>query len=297
MNKSKKNIIIGATILILITLGGFGSYKYIKYKDYKALLNKAEAYMEIENYDKAIENYEKTLDYKNNKDILDKINLAKEIKESKANYEKAMESYNKKDYVGALELFKKVSKRDNKRFNLAQDKIKECIKIYVNENLDKAKALAKDKKSKEAYSYLDKVLSIDKENIVAKNLKDQYIKEEKELQEEIKKAGEEEKKVEEEQKKQAEEEKKIKEENKNLQGQVTTKKKAEEIVKNKIGTSNNNMKTICEGEEVRQGVSYYLVHVYEVVENHTATIGWYYVRKDNGQVFLWDLASDILKPI
>ncbi len=26
------------------------------------------------------------------------------------------------------------------------------------------------------------------------------------------------------------------------------------------------MKTICEGEEVRQGVSYYLVHVYEVVE-------------------------------
>lgn len=105
-----------------------------------------------------------------------------------------MESYNKKDYVGALELFKKVSKRDNKRFNLAQDKIKECIKIYVNENLDKAKALAKDKKYKEAYSYLDKVLSIDKENIVAKNLKDQYIKEEKELQEEIKKAGEEEKK-------------------------------------------------------------------------------------------------------
>ncbi|MCS4469479.1 hypothetical protein JTS96_17560 [Clostridium botulinum] len=142
--------------------------------------------MEIENYDKAIENYEKTLDYKNNKDVLDKINLAKEIKESKANYEKAMESYNKKDYVGALELFKKVSKRDNKRFNLAQDKIKECIKIYVNENLDKAKALAKDKKYKEAYSYLDKVLSIDKENIVAKNLKDQYIKEEKELQEEIK---------------------------------------------------------------------------------------------------------------
>ncbi len=146
--------------------------------------------MEIENYDKAIENYEKTLDYKNNKDIVDKINLAKEIKESKANYEKAMELYNKKDYLGALESFKKVSKRDSKRFNLAQDKIKECINIYVNENLDKAKALAKDKKYKEAHAYLDKVLSIDKENVVAKNLKDQYIKEEKELQEEIKKAGE-----------------------------------------------------------------------------------------------------------
>ncbi|HDK7166485.1 TPA: tetratricopeptide repeat protein [Clostridium botulinum] len=289
MNKSKKNIIIGATIIILVILGGFGSYKYTKYKDYKALLNKAEAYMEIENYDKAIENYEKTLDYKNNKDIVDKINLAKEIKESKANYEKAIGLYNKKDYLAALESFKKVSKRDSKRFSLAQDKIKECIKIYVNENLDKAKALAKDKKYKEAYAYLDKVLSIDKENVVAKNLKDQYIKEEKELQAEIKKAGEEAKKVEEEQK--------IKEENKNLQGQVTTKKKAEEIVKNKIGTGNNNIKAICEGEEVRQGVSYYLVHVYEVVEDHTATMGWYYVRKDNGQVFLWDLASDILKPI
>lgn len=61
----------------------------------------------------------KTLDYKNNKDVLDKINLAKEIKESKANYEKAMESYNKKDYVGALELFKKVSKRDNKRIQFS----------------------------------------------------------------------------------------------------------------------------------------------------------------------------------
>lgn len=141
-----------------------------------------------------------------------------------------MESYNKKDYVGALELFKKVSKRDNKRFNLAQDKIKECIKIYVNENLDKAKALAKDKKYKEAYSYLDKVLSIDKENIVAKNLKDQYIKEEKKLQEEIKRQ-EKKKKSRRGAEKQAEEEKKIKEENKNLQGQVTTKKKAEEIVK------------------------------------------------------------------
>ncbi|NFH67626.1 tetratricopeptide repeat protein [Clostridium botulinum] len=297
MNKSKKNIIIGAVIIFLVTLGGFGGYRYTKYKDYKALLSKAEAYMEIENYDKAIENYEKTLDYKNNKDVLDKINLAKEIKESKANYEKAMESYNKKDYVGALELFKKVSKKDSKRFNLAQDKIKECIKIYVNENLDKAKALAKDKKYKEAYTYLDKVLSIDKENVVAKNLKDQYIKEEKELQEEIKKAGEEVTKVEEEQKKETEKDNKIKEENKNLQGQITTKKKAEEIVKNKIGAGNNNIRAICEGEEVRQGVSYYLVHVYEVVEDHTATMGWYYVRKDNGQVFLWDLASDILKPI
>lgn len=95
MNKSKKYY-NRCYYINLITLGGFGSYKYIKYKDYKALLNKAEAYMEIENYDKAIENYEKTLDYKNNKDVLDKINLAKEIKESKANYEKAMESYNKK---------------------------------------------------------------------------------------------------------------------------------------------------------------------------------------------------------
>ena len=89
----------------------------------------------------------------------------------------------------------------------------------------------------------------------------------------------------------------IKEENKNLQGQLTTEKKAEEIVKNKVGTGNNNIKAICEGEEVREGVSYYSVHVYEVVEDHTATMGWYYVRKDNGQVFLWDLASDILKPI
>lgn len=40
-----------------------------------------------------------------------------------------------------------------------------------------------------------------------------------------------------------------------------------------------------------------MVHVYEVVEDHTATMGWYYVKKDNGQVFLWDLSSDILKPL
>ncbi|MGO5065268.1 tetratricopeptide repeat protein [Clostridium sporogenes] len=295
MSKSKKNIIISAVIILLITLGSFACYKYTKYKDYKALLNKAEAYMEIENYDKAIENYEKTLDYKNNKDVLDKINLAKEIKESKANYEKAMELYNKKDYITAMEFFKKVSKRDSKRFNLAQDKIKECIKIYINENLDKAKALAKEKKYKEAYVYLDKILSIDKENTVAKNLKDQYIKEEKELQETQK--AEENKRIEEEQKRQTEEKNKTKEESENSQAKVTTKKKAEEIVKNKVGTGNNNIKAICEGEKVREGVSYYMVHVYEVVEDHTATMGWYYVKKDNGQVFLWDLASDILKPL
>ncbi|EJO5346564.1 tetratricopeptide repeat protein [Clostridium botulinum] len=290
MNKSKKNIIVGAVIISLLIIVGLGSYKYTKYREYKTLLNKAEAYMEIENYDKAIENYEKTLDYKNNNDLIDKINLAKELKESKVNYEKAMELYNKKDYVGALGFLKKVSKKDNKRFKIAEDKIKECLKTYVNENLAKAKDLAKDKKYKEADVYLDKILSIDKDNLVAKALKEQYIKEDKDLKEEVKKA-------EENQKNQAQEENKSKEENKNLQGKVTTKDKAEEIVKNKLGTSNNNMKAICEREEVKDGVSYYLIHVYEVVEDHTATMGWYYVRKDNGKVFLWDLTSNILKPI
>ncbi len=251
--------------------------------------------MEIENYEKAIENYEQALNYKNTKDLLDKINLAKEIKESKANYEKAMELYNKKDYVTALEFFKKVSKMDSKRFKLAQDKIKECIKTYINENLEKAKTLAKEKKYKEAYVYLDKILAVDKENAVAKNLKEQYLKEEKELEEAQK--IEDNKRIEENQKRQIKEKNKTKEESKNSQEKVTTKKKAEEIVKNKIGTGNNNIKAICEGEKVREGVSYYIVHVYEVVEDHTATMGWYYVNKDNGQVFLWDLASDILKPI
>ena len=65
-----------------------------------------------------------------------------------------------------------------------------------------------------------------------------------------------------------------------------TAKSVEDIIK-EFMIKDSSLDTICEfdHEEILDGVKYFVVHVYEVVLDHTATWGWYYVNQSNGQVF------------
>ena len=65
-----------------------------------------------------------------------------------------------------------------------------------------------------------------------------------------------------------------------------TSKSVEDIIK-EFMIKDSSLDTICEfdHEEILDGVKYFVVHVYEVVLDHTATWGWYYVNQSNGQVF------------
>jgi len=54
--------------------------------------------------------------------------------------------------------------------------------------------------------------------------------------------------------------------------------------------------------EEREGRSYFVIQGYEVVIDdpktglgHTATWGWYYVDRQSGAVFEWDIVEDVLK--
>lgn len=59
-------------------------------------------------------------------------------------------------------------------------------------------------------------------------------------------------------------------------------------------------------EDIRQraGREYYVFQVFESVidnsetgEGHTATLNWYFVDRKTGEVYVWDLAEDLLSPV
>ncbi len=72
----------------------------------------------------------------------------------------------------------------------------------------------------------------------------------------------------------------------NVDASNITAKSVEDIVR-EFMIKDSSLDTICEfdHEEMLDGVKYFVVHVYEVVLDHTATWGWYYVNQSNGQVF------------
>ena len=60
----------------------------------------------------------------------------------------------------------------------------------------------------------------------------------------------------------------------------------EDIVRELI-IKDSNLGAICEfdHEEILDGIKYFVVHVYDVVVDHTSTWGWYYINQNNGKVF------------
>jgi len=172
--KSKKVVILFLIIIIVITVPtsvfGYKNYNFNK------LYNSGIELLSKENFDGAISAFNDSLKYTpNQKEVVkSKISLAKDIKDSKEVYDSAVTMENEKKYLEAIDAFNKVKNTDAKRYNDAQNKIKECSNFYIKENINNAKNEASNKNYNKAIDYLDIILKFDNSNKDAQTLKNEY---------------------------------------------------------------------------------------------------------------------------
>lgn len=76
-----------------------------------------------------------------------------------------------------------------------------------------------------------------------------------------------------------------------------TKEKAVELTAEYYKSKNENTKFAFDHEDIRNNETYYVIQVFDSMEDHSATAGWYYVNKKSGKVYEWDLGDNKLIPI
>lgn len=270
----KELVIYGALAIIIAMVAAFGTYKFYKVQAYNKLINNANKYMDSGNYDQAIAMFNEALKYKNDSNVKRSVILAESLLSSQKSYEQAAREMENKDYLKAIEDFKKVVKEDSKRYEEAQKKIEECKKAYIALNIMNASDAAKNNKYDEANKYLEDILKLDSENAEAKKLKDTYLNIAKE--EAIKNKEESKEQV--------------------TKGPLTADQAVKIIVKY-INLQGTKTQFAFDHEDSRTGVSYYVIQAFDNMEDHIATSGWYYVDKNNGKAYEWDLATDKLIPL
>lgn len=287
--RNLKKIGVISVIALLVIIGvGFGAYKYTKITQYNNLIESASKYMDEGEYDKAISLFNQSLNYKTDANIENSIKLAQNLAGAKKIYDEGIKLMNDKKYLESIEQFEMIGKESGKFYTDAQNRINECNKEYVALNINAASIALEANNYDEANKIIAEVFKVDINNEEAKNLKDAIAKKILEQQ-----AAQ---KAKEEQELAAE---KAKEEQEKAANEATSKvtaKSAEDIVRKlMVGSINSKTKSEFDHEETVDGVKYFVIHVYDVVVDHTATWGWYYVNQNNGKVF--DGTDGALKPM
>ncbi|ACO86033.1 tetratricopeptide repeat protein [Clostridium botulinum] len=186
MNKLKnKKAIILITIVIALLIS-LGLYRYNKVEAYNRVVEAANNYMEKGEYDKAIDSFKESLNYKEDKEIDKKIKEVQQLKNSQKVYNDAVNLLEDKKYEEALEKLSSIDENKGKVYILAKDKIDGCIGELIN--------LANKEFKKEDYynanKYLDMVLKYDKDNEKALDVRNNVktkIEEKKNNEEKLKK--------------------------------------------------------------------------------------------------------------
>lgn len=266
MKKKRKINYVLLTIGLIMILGltFFGAYKFYSYSAYNNLIKKANTYMNSGDYDKAIEAFKSSQNYKNDISISRSIELAESYKEDTKTYEKAQELINEKKYIEAVTELKKIKESNKNLYSRAATKIRECTEKYISINMSQAQTAYDKGDFTSAKGYLSLVLAEDKTNKEALAL--------------MKKC----------------EANSTIEPNK-PEGAVS-KEQAEELIRS-LKNFGTNIVCKYDHDDTKSDVEYYVIHVYENMSDHTATIGWFYVAKNTGKAFEWDLVADTLVPI
>lgn len=169
------------TILTVLILCGFAAsipftVKAYNNHSYNNYLLKGQECLDQENYKEAVHNFNNALRY--NKSEADEINSlidrAVKLNISMYSFEDGAKLFYNKKYDAAILAFKKVNKEDTLRYDVAQEKIKECKKVYSTTNITAAKNEALNFNYEKAITYLNSVLKIDPENQEAISLKNDY---------------------------------------------------------------------------------------------------------------------------
>lgn len=163
--KNKKAIVLIAIIIALVI--SLGLYRYNRVQAYNRVISTANNYMEKGEYDKAIEGFKESLNYKKDKEIDKKIKVAQELKNSRNVYDEAIKLLENKKYEEALNKLTSIDEDKEKVYVLAKDKIDECI----NELINLANEDFKKENYEQANKYLNIALKYDKENKKAINIR------------------------------------------------------------------------------------------------------------------------------
>ena len=169
----------------------------------------------------------------------------------------------------------KILANEGKIYKDAQEKIKECDDALVDINFEKAKEAFDDEDYDTALKSITDVLNVRKDDEEAQKLQEDIVQ----------KRDEKLAKEEEERKKKEEEEKKERE--------AFTEDEAIEFLKDKLGNK-ENLTLEVQNAESDDGKEGYIIQVSEMMDDHLATLGWYFVDKYNKEAFEWDMSNNEL---
>lgn len=276
--KKGTKIIIGivSTLIIIMIIGVVLLFNSIKVND-KVLnyLHQFEEYVDSGEYDKAKDVLKKAEDLKSTKEGKEKLELMEKIEKSEVLFEEAIDLMKEEKYEEAKDKLNKILANQGKIYKDAQEKIKECDDALVDINFEKAKEAFDDEDYDSALKSITDVLNVRKDDEEAKKLQENIVqkRDEKLAKEEA------------ERKKKEEEEKKERE--------AFTEDEAVEFLREKLGSKSNLFLEVQNSQE-RDGKSGYMITAGEKMEDHVATLEWYFVDKYNKEAFLWDMLNDTL---
>ncbi|CDM67640.1 Hypothetical protein CM240_0475 [Clostridium bornimense] len=276
--KKTTKIIIGiiSILIIIMILGVLLLFNSIKVND-KVLnyLHQFEEYVESGEYDKAEEVLKKAEDLKSTEEGKEKLELMKKIEKSETLLEEATNLMKKEKYEEAKDKLNKIHANEGKIYVDAQEKIKECDDALVDINFEKAKQAFDKGDYDSALKSITDVLNVRKDDEEAKNLQEEIIqkRDEKLAKEEA--------------------ERKQKEEEEKKEREAFTEDEAVEFLREKL-ENKENLSLEVQNAESNNGKEGYMIQVSEMMDDHLATIGWYFIDKYNKEAFEWDMLNNKL---
>jgi tetratricopeptide (TPR) repeat protein len=184
-----KKVIIGLILLIIICGSGFGIYKHVQVKNFNNLVKAANIKLNAENYDEAIQLYNKALTYRNDSNIQKELATAQKYKQYQTIYNEGLKLMNSKKYSEAIQKFSKINQNSLKIYNSAQSKISECKKNIINEDIKAANNAIKNKDYDNANKYINDILKINSNSNDAKQLKAKIVQTQEKSNSEINNKG------------------------------------------------------------------------------------------------------------
>ncbi|GAA0740017.1 hypothetical protein [Clostridium oceanicum] len=165
--KRNRNKAIYLVIFIVAICAIFSGYRYNKIRSYDKLVSSGKTYMDKGKYDKALECFNSSLDYKKNEKVDKYIKTSKQLKNEKDLYDEGITLVKNKKYYKALKNFNKITQKDEKLYYNANKEIRNCNKEIITQS----KEYFKKGEYNKAKNNLNKVLEFDPDNKDAIDIK------------------------------------------------------------------------------------------------------------------------------
>jgi tetratricopeptide (TPR) repeat protein len=172
-SKNSKRLIprafLGIGVLLAVVIIGFELFN-------NYILSMADQNFNKDEFAIAKQYYQTALHYSLRKDdnIQTKIQNCNIMQSSLDEFNRGTELLKNKSYLSAINAFQGVIPQDEKRFDLAKDKIAESRNLYIEELVGKAKSFESQKEYNSAIQSVKEILDFDPNNESAKTLLTQY---------------------------------------------------------------------------------------------------------------------------